>query len=49
VSDGTHTANIALLGQHIAGSFVISGDGGGGTQIQDPLPATLMVPRPSHA
>ena len=40
VSDGTHTANIALLGQYTAASFVTSADGFGGTLIHDPPPAT---------
>ena len=31
VSDGRHTAAIALLGSYIAGSFVIAADGHGGT------------------
>jgi hypothetical protein len=35
VSDGTHTANLALLGA-IASTFVISSDGNGGTMITDP-------------
>jgi large repetitive protein len=33
VSDGTHTANIALLGNYLASSFVASSDGHGGTLI----------------
>jgi hypothetical protein len=49
VSDGTHTANIALLGQYMAGSFVMSADGFGGTHIQDPPPATLTLTHPQHA
>ena len=35
VSDGTHTANIALFGQYTAASFVMSADGFGGTLIHD--------------
>ena len=31
VSDGRHAASIALLGNYIAGSFVIAADGHGGT------------------
>ena len=34
-SDGTHTANIELLGQYTAASFVMSADGFGGTLIHD--------------
>jgi hypothetical protein len=36
VSDGTHVANIALLGQYMASSFVMASDGHGGTLINDP-------------
>jgi hypothetical protein len=36
VSDGTHTANIALLGNYSLSSFVASSDGHGGTSIVDP-------------
>ncbi len=49
VSDGAHTANITLLGQYMAGSFVMSADGFGGTHIQDPPPATLMLTHSQHA
>ena len=35
VSDGVHTANIALLGTYMASSFVTSSDGHGGTLISD--------------
>jgi hypothetical protein len=34
-SDGSHAANLALLGQHMASSFVAAGDGHGGTPIAD--------------
>ena len=36
VSDGAHTANLALLGQYSASSFAAAGDGHGGTIITDP-------------
>ena len=36
VTDSTHTANIALLGNYMASSFVPSSDGHGGTLITDP-------------
>jgi len=49
VSDGTHTADISLLGQYMAGSFVMSADGFGGTQIQNPPAATLTLTHPQHA
>jgi VCBS repeat-containing protein len=37
VTDGTHSANIALLGNYLASTFVASSDGHGGTNIVDPL------------
>ena len=51
VSDGTHTANIALLGQYMAASFVMTADGLGGTLIHDLPPATLTqtLTHPQHA
>ena len=33
VSHGSHTANIALLGNYVASSFVASSDGHGGTSV----------------
>jgi hypothetical protein len=41
IGGGTHTANIGLLGQYMASSFVSSNDGYGGTLIQD---AALAAP-----
>jgi hypothetical protein len=35
VSDGTHTANIALLGSYMASSFVTASDGHGGTLVSE--------------
>jgi hypothetical protein len=32
-SDGSHAASLALLGQHMASSFVAAGDGHGATPI----------------
>jgi len=51
VSDGTHTANIELLGQYIAASFVMSANGLGGTLIHDLPPAALTqtLTQPQHA
>jgi hypothetical protein len=40
VTDGTHTANIALLGNYLASTFVASSDGHGGTDIVDPALAS---------
>ena len=36
VTDGSHTASIALLGQYLAANFTTSSDGHGGTLITDP-------------
>jgi autotransporter passenger strand-loop-strand repeat protein len=36
VSDGTHTAVLALLGQYVVGNFTMQSDGHGGTLITDP-------------
>ncbi len=53
VTDGTHTANIALLGNYLASTFVASSDGHGGTSIVDPLLTSssqmISTPPPQHA
>jgi hypothetical protein len=36
VSDGAHSAKIALLGNYMASVFVASSDGHGGTSVVDP-------------
>ena len=36
VSDGLHTAKLALLGQYVVGNFTLSDDGHGGTLVSDP-------------
>jgi hypothetical protein len=36
VTDGTHTANLTLLGQYAAHNFGLSSDGHGGTIVTDP-------------
>ena len=36
VLDGTHTANLTLLGQYSTANFTLSSDGNGGTYIKDP-------------
>jgi hypothetical protein len=36
VSDGTHTANVALLGNYSLANFTASSDGHGGTSVVDP-------------
>ena len=43
VSDGTHTANLTLLGQYVAGQFHLAADGAGGTLVTDlPIAATAQ-------
>lgn len=50
MSDGTNTANIALLGQYMAGSFATASDGHGGTMITDPpVQAQTQLTQPQHA
>ena len=54
VSDGTHTANIALLGQYVVGQFNIASDGHGGTMVTDPpltgtAQAQSFLTQPQHA
>ena len=38
VGDGTHTATLALLGQHFQTDFALTNDGNGGTIVTDPPP-----------
>jgi probable HAF family extracellular repeat protein len=52
VTDGSHSANIALLGNYLASSFVASSDGHGGTNVIDPPLSASTHPLnlvPSHA
>jgi hypothetical protein len=51
VTDGTHTANIALLGNYMASSFATASDGHGGTMITDAFPTGLtpLLVSTSHA
>ncbi|WP_453955201.1 Ig-like domain-containing protein [Bradyrhizobium sp. USDA 377] len=42
ISDGTHTAHIALLGQYSAGAFEVGADGAGGTLIKYLDPHVLL-------
>jgi autotransporter passenger strand-loop-strand repeat protein len=47
VSDGTHTANLTLLGLYSTANFTLSSDGGGGTFVRDPAvvaSATTLAP-----
>jgi len=53
VTDGTHTANIALLGNYLASTFVTSSDGHGGANVVDPSATetnqTPLLVQPHHA
>ncbi len=53
VTDGTHAANIALLGNYLASTFVASSDGHGGTAIVDPALTSsnqqMILTPPQHA
>jgi hypothetical protein len=53
VTNGTHTANIALLGNYLASTFVASSDGHGGTAIVDPVLTSsnqqITLTQPQHA
>ena len=48
VGDGRHTANLALLGYSMAGSFVATADGHGGTLVtqQSPMPQSPLLTHP---
>jgi hypothetical protein len=50
VTDGTHTASIALLGNYLASIFVASGDGHGGINVVQHAPAdtSTLVVQPQH-
>ncbi|MEO8925777.1 MAG: hypothetical protein ABI306_01320, partial [Caulobacteraceae bacterium] len=43
VTDGTHTAHIALAGDYTTSAFVAASDGNGGTLIHDPAKAPVHV------
>jgi hypothetical protein len=49
VSDGRHAASIALLGNYIAGSFVVTADGHGGTLLTEASQnAQQLLAQPRH-
>jgi hypothetical protein len=48
ISDGTHAANILLLGQYMASQFHITNDGSGGTLVTDPPATTPIAIEPSR-
>src|SRR5262249_40553305 len=43
VTDGTHTANLTLLGQYSAANFHLASDGHGGTMVTDPQHSPSLV------
>ena len=53
VADDTRTANVALLGNYLASSFVATNDGHGGTMVVDPVLPVLnqqtILTLPQHA
>jgi hypothetical protein len=48
VTDGTHTAKIALIGNYIGSTFTPSDDGHGGTKVVDPAALTTPVASAAH-
>jgi hypothetical protein len=48
-SDASHAAGLALLGQHMASSFVAAGDGHGGTPVTEPPPSQPPLLTQPHA
>src|SRR5262249_20866197 len=50
VSDGTHTANLSLVGQYVGGNFNVADDNAGGTLVYDPPVAegTIQSSSPSN-
>ena len=51
MTDGRHTANIALLGNYMASVFVAGSDGHGGSNVVDPptLGGVQPLITPPHA
>ena len=49
VSDGRHAAAIALIGNYMAGTFVVAADGHGGTLVtEERLDQQPLLTRPPH-
>jgi hypothetical protein len=48
VSDGRHAAALALIGNYMAGSFVVAADGHGGTLVTEERPDRPLLSHPSH-
>jgi autotransporter passenger strand-loop-strand repeat protein len=49
VTDGTHTANLVLLGDFVTGDFSKASDGFGGTEIYDPANSAQLTPNAAAA
>ena len=49
LSDGSHTANIALLGSYMASSFAVSSNGSGGPLITQQVQGQQQHLAPAHA
>jgi fibronectin-binding autotransporter adhesin len=49
VTDGTHTAHIALKGDYLTSTFIASSDGAGGVLITDPAAGGRAAQAPPHA
>jgi len=49
VRDGTHLANLAMVGEYTSSSFAISSDGHGGTMLADSLATTIVQQTDSGA
>jgi hypothetical protein len=45
ITDGTHTANLALLGSYVSANFAMSSDGNGGTAVVDPPAGSATNPQ----
>ena len=48
VSDGTHTAHLAMIGTYVLGNFHSANDGGGGTLVTDPPVSSGAGVAPPH-
>ena len=49
VTDGTHTAQIALQGDYLSSTWTLSSDGSGGTVVVDPTSSNTWQPLPIGA
>ncbi len=49
VSDGSHTANVTLIGDYSNSTFIASSDGSGGTIVVDPSAAPISHGASAHA